>query len=629
MSIPPDSSSNEPVTSPFALGDLPPGVLLFAYAPNERKLLHAQGDTEALLGAKLVTLIADGNLFLRHVHSDDRFPLLERLERAMAGRDTLATRYRWIRPDTSTQVWIDCRGILSNGIFYGLMHEVAGAQGLAPFDGDVSAATLAALPLHIVSVDRDLRLRYVSPGLAEQGFQFGDPHFRLEEFRVGALLPALFASEQLANSFLAPLSAVLSGESTEHVVRIPTANRVFEITMRPLITDAGLDGAICSIEDVSELAEKEQQLGLLQRAEALRVLASGLAHSLNNALQTIVGHAAAIQTHPDQPDLVHKASQAIIETVARCSEFTRYLRGAEDSSTTMIPIDINLIAMASVNRIEDLFSSGSKVAVMFGSTPKVRGHHEIFVDIVEKVLRYVCMGLNAHSLSYVSVKTREVRVREGEFEGLRPGLYAQLSVASSNQEKPDSPPPLRLLSSAAISTEGELSELNEQVRRYGGAIISSQSAGGGLSISILLPSMESDSPSIEGKTEAAPELLIVDDDRMVLQTVVSLLRDQGFRCVSAEDHQQALTLLKTHSGSLRMVIVDALMPGGDGASLVRKMKRLHPDLRIVGFSGAQPEHWKPLLEAGAEKVLPKPVNPMTLRRTVEQCLEPPRAAHAG
>lgn len=615
---------------PFTIDALPSGVALFAYSPDARALVHFQGNAEELLGAKLTSLATDGNLFMRHVHSEDRFSLLERIERAVAGRGALHAVYRWIRPDSGTQILIDCRGVMKDNILCGTLIEVAGelstANGEQLGNYETLPALLNALPTLVVAVDRDLRIIRLSPQLEQLQFQFGDPNFRCAEMKVGALLPSLFANERTANGILTPLTAVLEGRSADHFTRIPTAEKVYELLLRPLHGAHGIDGVVCCITDISEAVRKEHQLSLLQRSEALRVLAAGLAHNLNNSLQMIVGHAAAIQTHAQETELVKRASQAIIEAVSRCSELTRYLRGGDDTFQTMIPIDINLVAMASVNRIEDLFSLGSRVAIMFGTTPKVRGHHEVFVDLVERVLRFVCEGAQESELSYVSVKTREVAVHEGEIAGLRAGLYAQLSVARSNSEKPEPYPPLHQTSpNHAPAVE----EVADQVHRYGGALLATQSPSGGYHISLFLPSMDTEAPFSDATRELHPEILVVDDDRMVLQTVVSLLRDQGFRCVSAEDHQQALTLVRTHGESLRMAIVDALMPGGDGASLVRKLKRLKESLRIIGFSGAQPEHWRPLIDAGAERVLPKPVNPQILRRAVEDCLFSQPLVQAG
>lgn len=105
------------------------------------------------------------------------------------------------------------------------------------------------------------------------------------------------------------------------------------------------------------------------------------------------------------------------------------------------------------------------------------------------------------------------------------------------------------------------------------------------------------------------EVLVVDDDRDVAQSIELALRRQGFRVVVARSGVEALKVLRHHRPGL--VLLDVLMPGMNGLEVCRRL-RAHPDLADLPiiFLTARGQERDRIegFKAGADDYLGKPFN---------------------
>lgn len=624
-------------------------VFVFAYSPKLRSLVSWSKNAELVLGVKDVTIARDGNLFLRHVHPDDRFLLMTDLEQALKGKTSYRATYRWIRPDNNEVRWLHCRAGMSessgeqifDGMIVDLSSEFTGSVG--KIAGPDSVATvLAAFPILVFTVDHDLRLLRINRSRENFPFNFGDDSFRIESFRIGRPLLSCFGNPESRNHYEVMMRDLLEGKSQSYRTRISVGETIFSLEVTPLNELDSVAGLLFTVSDISEIVRLERQLAELQKSEGLRLLAAGVSHNFNNALQSIIGQAAAMKSHPEKKELVEQASQTIIDIVSRASELTRQLYVFDDKTqASVVPVDLNLATMAAVNRIEDLFSSGLKVGVAFGSPAPVLARQEILAQAIEAVLRNARESMSKGGS--LSIKTFQVMLRDFEVENLKAGPYAKLSITDSGQGM-DAESKKRCfepfyttkerdpLSGVGLRGQGlGLSKALTSIREFGGGMNIESHPGVGTSVSLYLPIHKDAIESVsDSELPASPDreidILLVDDDLMVLRTVEAILVDAGFRCAIAEDYSRALSIVRKQGKALRLILLDAVMPGMDGATLLKQIRKINPDVQVIGFSGAPPEHTRSLLEAGAVQVLRKPVNPQILRDTVAQLLQAKRAA---
>ena len=115
------------------------------------------------------------------------------------------------------------------------------------------------------------------------------------------------------------------------------------------------------------------------------------------------------------------------------------------------------------------------------------------------------------------------------------------------------------------------------------------------------------SPSLQGIT-----VLLVDDDPDDLALVGTLLSKAGADVTAVSKVEDALRALQ--SGPPRVVVSDLMIPGHDGFTLIRRIRRMAEDgggghmpaLAISGFDNADQRRYA--LEEGFDEYLPKPVH---------------------
>jgi DNA-binding response OmpR family regulator len=106
---------------------------------------------------------------------------------------------------------------------------------------------------------------------------------------------------------------------------------------------------------------------------------------------------------------------------------------------------------------------------------------------------------------------------------------------------------------------------------------------------------------------AAPRsrVLVIDDERRIRDVVVRILRARGIEADAAAGGTDAIAMAA--SGSYDLVILDLLMPGQDGFSVLREIMRRWPDQAVLVLSClSDPESKMASLGLGADDYVPKP-----------------------
>jgi DNA-binding NtrC family response regulator len=121
------------------------------------------------------------------------------------------------------------------------------------------------------------------------------------------------------------------------------------------------------------------------------------------------------------------------------------------------------------------------------------------------------------------------------------------------------------------------------------------------------------------------KIIVVDDDRIVLQSCKRVLENEGFFVECVETAKEALELLEVEYFDL--LIIDVKMPEHDGMYLLEEIKRkwpldIWPELPVVVMSGyPTPKTIKDGLDRGASDFLPKPFTPDELVSSVVKALK--------
>ncbi|MDH4049931.1 MAG: response regulator [Rubrivivax sp.] len=121
----------------------------------------------------------------------------------------------------------------------------------------------------------------------------------------------------------------------------------------------------------------------------------------------------------------------------------------------------------------------------------------------------------------------------------------------------------------------------------------------------------------------AVRILIVDDDAVVRQAFTRVLSGEHTEVQSAASGAEALQRLQ--EGAFDLVLLDLRMPGMDGISLLRTLKREWPDIEVIIVTGyAAVQTVKESIALGAFDYLAKPVGPQDVISATRSAL-----AHKG
>ena len=114
-------------------------------------------------------------------------------------------------------------------------------------------------------------------------------------------------------------------------------------------------------------------------------------------------------------------------------------------------------------------------------------------------------------------------------------------------------------------------------------------------------------------------LLLVDDDRHILDSMAHWLRDQGFEVATAWTCEGAEKQLKEKSFGL--VLCDIRLPDGDGFRVLAQCREHHPETEVMLMTGyATVETGVEALRAGAFDLLTKPLIDQELLMGIERAL---------
>ena len=101
-------------------------------------------------------------------------------------------------------------------------------------------------------------------------------------------------------------------------------------------------------------------------------------------------------------------------------------------------------------------------------------------------------------------------------------------------------------------------------------------------------------------------ILIVDDEPVVLETVATLVRHEGYDVMLAESGKRALEILAERSFDL--VMTDLLMHEITGWQVLAATKQQYPDTKVIVFTGYVDEQGEALLvDRKADGFLVKPL----------------------
>jgi CheY-like chemotaxis protein len=220
-------------------------------------------------------------------------------------------------------------------------------------------------------------------------------------------------------------------------------------------------------------------------------------------------------------------------------------------------------------------------------------------------------------------------VREAEIADAAAGEYVVLEVTDTGQGM-DKQTVKRIFEpffTTKVSGKGTglgLATVYGIVRQSGGGITVESEPGRGSTFRAFFPISQEPVPSA-APAISAPErssggetILVVDDQKMVVNLVGDLLKKEGYRVLIAVGPSEAIGHFREKQ--IDLLITDIIMPRIDGRTLAEMAQVRHRKVKILyisGYAGSERE----IANTGGAQLLLKPFTPDAVSRKVREILD--------
>src|SRR5271168_11654 len=107
------------------------------------------------------------------------------------------------------------------------------------------------------------------------------------------------------------------------------------------------------------------------------------------------------------------------------------------------------------------------------------------------------------------------------------------------------------------------------------------------------------------------QILLVDDDPMVRETIQHILLAEDHEVTTAEDGREAVD--RFAATNFDLVVTDIIMPEKDGIEIIKEMRQQRSDIRILAVSGGgrigNTDFLRIAEKLGAYAIIAKPFDP--------------------
>jgi two-component system cell cycle sensor histidine kinase/response regulator CckA len=403
---------------------------------------------------------------------------------------------------------------------------------------------------------------------------------------------------------------------------------------------SGAAGLLVHVIDTTEQKSLEVQFAQSQKMQAVGQLAGGIAHDFNNLLTAMIGFCDLLLLRHQAGDQSFADIMQIKQNANRAANLVRQLL-AFSRQQTLRPKVIN---------ITDVLAELSHLLRrLIGATIQlqmVHGRDLGLIKVDQGQLEQVIINLvvNARDAmpqgGTLTIRTANVTAEESTSLGheLMPaGEYVLIEVIDTGIGIPKEHlgkifEPFFTTKPTGAGTGLGLSTVYGIVKQTGGFIFPFSQVGKGTTFKIYLPRHMPASGEEAVTTDVAEArdardltgkgtVLLVEDEDAVRVFAARALRNKGYTVVEASSGEIALTELERLQGKVDVLVSDVVMPNVDGPTLAKRVREMHPDMKIIFISGYAEDAFRRNLDRSAEiHFLPKPFSLKQLAGKVKEVL---------
>lgn len=358
--------------------------------------------------------------------------------------------------------------------------------------------------------------------------------------------------------------------------------------------------------DISEQKKIEQEKEKLfqeliqsQKLEAVGQLAGGVAHDFNNMLAVILGRSELSLLKMDKNDPHYESFVDIYNAAEHSVNLTRQLLTfARKQSVKPEKLIINDVINNMLKLLRRLINEDIDLRFIPGN-----GIWDIYMDPDQlgQILTNLCVNardsIKGNGQITIITKNLDKNNELTELaEGTAPGRYICLSIADSGSGMDKETQrhifePFFTTKEHGKGTGLGLSTIYGIVKQNKGLINVDSQLNKGTTVSIYLPKhsdssvREKAAPAAVPLRSSATSVLLVDDDRYLLDITKVILESLGCIVFPANSPSEALQIADDGDNAIDLLMTDVIMPEMNGLELSKKIDLIRPGLKCLFMSG--------------------------------------------
>jgi two-component system cell cycle sensor histidine kinase/response regulator CckA len=407
--------------------------------------------------------------------------------------------------------------------------------------------------------------------------------------------------------------------------------------------EGGDGGLMLHFIDATEQKNLEVQFAQSQKMQAVGQLAGGVAHDFNNLLTAMIGFCDLLlmRFRPGDPSFAD--IMQIKQNANRAANLVRQLL-AFSRQQTLQPriIDITDVLVELSHLLRRLIGENIELKVIHG---RDLGLAKVDQGQIEQVI--INLAVNARDAmgggGTLTIRTANVSqatpLRRGH-EIMPAGNYVLIEVADTGVGIPKENmerifEPFFSTKEVGSGTGLGLSTVYGIVKQTGGFIFVDSAPGRGAIFHIYLPRHQLTDGAVPARNEVVEAIeppanydltgigtvMLVEDEDPVRIFGARALRNKGYKVLEAKSGEGALDVIRKAEEQIDLLITDVVMPRMDGPALIREVRQIHPEMKVIFISGYTEDAFRQRLDSDSEiHFLPKPFSLKQLATKVKEVI---------
>jgi two-component system cell cycle sensor histidine kinase/response regulator CckA len=349
--------------------------------------------------------------------------------------------------------------------------------------------------------------------------------------------------------------------------------------------------------DITEKKQLQDHLQQSQKMESIGVLAGGIAHDFNNMLTAVLIHTSVIRRNADLKPKALNSVQVIEDISKSTGKMISNLLGfARGSTFTIQQLHLNAVIQDTIKMLDRIIGKGIDLKLELAEElPTIQGDFDQLKQVIMNLIVNAQDAMPDGGRIVITTKYRNIQEGTPDVPPyILPGGYAQMSVSDTGNGIPEDLQqkifePFFTTKERGKGTGLGLSMVYGTIKEHYGHITVHSKLGAGSTFTVYLPVSREDLPQapdeIDVPINGNETILFVDDESHIASAAEDTLADHGYRVIASTDPVKALELFAQHHRDISLVITDIVMPQLDGIELIRRIRSIKPEVRIIAISG--------------------------------------------